>query len=617
MNSDLLEHYNRELQYLREMGGEFARAYPKIAGRLGLDDFECADPYVERLLEGVSFLCARVQLKLDASFPQMSQHLLEHLHSDYLAPTPSMAIARFHPDPDNPQGCNGTIVPRHTVLHSRPGPHSDTRCTVRTAHALQLAPLELTAASTYRFSGLATQIHPRGLARPPQGVIHLRLRAIGMPAQALELDTLPLYLPGSDGQPERLHEYLLSQPCAAVLRFGPPGRETIRPLPAPAGMGLDDDQALLPDRRNAFSGFRLLQEYFAFPQRHLFVRQDGLRAALGGNEAAEFDIFWFFERHDEQLEPRLDASRFTPFATPVINLFPQRAARIELTDERFEHHIVADPARPLDLEICHVEAVRGYNAPGTPTIELQPFYYANDRDGLDAPTASYQLHRVPRLPSARQRRDGHRTRYLGSETFIALSDAPPLRQLGLDVLCSNRDLPLAMPVGGGPTDFIAEKELPVAGIRCLSGPSRPRPMLADNKVAWRLINHLTLDYLALAHTRPEAGIAALHRLLELYCPPADPAGRRQIQGLCGLSARPATRRLPGAGPLAWARGTELTLTFDDAAFEGGSAFLLACVLEQFFARQAPINSFCATIANSQTRGEILRRPPGGGQWPTL
>lgn len=615
MHPDLLEHYNRELQYLRETGGEFARAYPKIAARLGLDSFECADPYVERLLEGFSFLAARIQLKLDAAFPQMSQHLLEHLYPGYLAPTPSMAIAQFRPDPDNPQRSNGTVVPRQTLLHGRPGTHSDTRCTYRTAHDVTLAPLTLLAARYFRFSGLAARDHPRGLAHPPQSVISLHFRALGLPGSALALDTLPLYLQGGDGQAERLHAFLHARPCAAMLRFGTPGQETVRHLPAPRPLGLEHEQALLPDAPGAFSGFRLLQEYFAFPQRYLFIAQPGLNAALQGCTHTDFEILWFFDHHDDRLEPWLDARRLALFATPVINLFPVRAARIALSEEKFEYPIVADPARPLDLEICHVEAVRGYGAPGEPPVRFQPLYQASDTEREATPGACYQLRRAPRLPSARQRQEGHRTRYLGSDTFIALVQSPEVRQLGLDVLCSNRDLPLSMPIGGAHTDFTPESELPVTAIRCLSGPSQPRPMLAGGQAAWRLIQHLTLDYTALAHTRPEHCLAALQRLLTLYCPPADPASRRQVQGVTGLDARPVIRRLPGGGPLAWVRGMELTLTLDEAAFEGGSAFLLATVLEQFFARQAPLNSFCETVAHSLTRGDILRRPPGAGPWP--
>src|SRR5690606_17853330 len=99
MDQRLLRYYNRELQHLREMGGEFAREFPKIAGRLGLDGFECADPYVERMLEGFAFLAARVQLKIDAEFPTFTHHLFESIFPHYLCPTPSMAVVQLNPSP--------------------------------------------------------------------------------------------------------------------------------------------------------------------------------------------------------------------------------------------------------------------------------------------------------------------------------------------------------------------------------------------------------------------------------------------------------------------------------------------------------------------------------------
>ena len=66
MDPRLLRYYNRELQHLNEMGAEFAKEFPKIAGRLGMESLPVADPYVERLIEGFAFLAARVQLKIDS-----------------------------------------------------------------------------------------------------------------------------------------------------------------------------------------------------------------------------------------------------------------------------------------------------------------------------------------------------------------------------------------------------------------------------------------------------------------------------------------------------------------------------------------------------------------------
>src|SRR3954469_23502682 len=128
MDPRLLQFYNLELQHLREMGAEFAQQFPKIAARLGMSGLEVADPYVERLLEGVGFLAARVQLKLDAEFPRFTQSLLEIVYPHYLAPTPSMLVAQIQPDRNDPGLANGRTVPRGTALHANIAPDEQTAC---------------------------------------------------------------------------------------------------------------------------------------------------------------------------------------------------------------------------------------------------------------------------------------------------------------------------------------------------------------------------------------------------------------------------------------------------------------------------------------------------------
>ena len=173
MNPALLKYYSQELQHLREMGGEFAAAFPKIAGRLGLDGFECADPYVERLLEGFSFLAARVQMKLDAEFPRFTQHLLELAYPHYLAPTPSMAVVQLQADHANPQlaaSADGVVVPRHTALRSMLDKSASTRCEYRTAHAVTLWPIEIAQAKFFTHAG-SLDASGVGAARGRQGGI--------------------------------------------------------------------------------------------------------------------------------------------------------------------------------------------------------------------------------------------------------------------------------------------------------------------------------------------------------------------------------------------------------------------------------------------------------------
>src|SRR4029077_125390 len=192
-----------------------------------------------------------------------------------------------------------------------------------------------------------------------------------------------------------------------------------------------------------------------------------------------------------------------------------------------------------------------------------------------------------------------------------------LRQLSIQVLCTNRDLVLQMPVGIGPTDLSLDVAAPVTSIKVLSGPSRPYAPLVDGAVAWRAISHLSLNYLSLVQTSPQEGAAALRHLLELYAASTDVSAKKQIEGIRGVEVERIVRRLQGAGPLAFGRGLEIAVQIDELAFEGGSAYLFGSVLDRYFARHVSINAFTETVLRSESRGEINRWGMQWGARPTL
>ena len=146
MDPRLLRYYNQELQHLRETGAEFAREFPKIAGRLGMDGLDVSDPYVERLLEGVAFMAARVQIKLDAEFPRFTRRLLEMVYPNSLAPIPSMLIAQLRPLASETNLASGFLIPRGSGMKTVALRGEGTACEFRTAHDVTLWPLELVEA---------------------------------------------------------------------------------------------------------------------------------------------------------------------------------------------------------------------------------------------------------------------------------------------------------------------------------------------------------------------------------------------------------------------------------------------------------------------------------------
>lgn len=615
MNPEFLRYYNEELRYLREMGSEFAAAYPKIAGRLGLDGFECADPYVERLLEGFSFLAARTRMKLEAEFPRFTRHLAEMIYPQYLAPTPSMAVVQFQPDLGHPGLAGGHRIPRASILKSNLDKHGTTRCQYRTAHDTTLWPLRLREAEYTPYMGSVGSVPP-DTRRHTEAVLRLRFELHGkVPPASLSLDRLPLFLRGADALPAKLYEILVghvlqgwaSAPSHTAGWQLPLGPACVAPL------GFSDDEALLPPSRQAFRGYRLIQEYFAFPERYLFVELRGLQAPLRRCDGAVFDVVLLLDTYDAKLGKIVDASNFCLHCTPAINLFPHRADRVALEPGKFEFHVVPDRSRPIDFEIYSIDAARGYGAFDEAPRIFEPFFRARDPQAQRLTGgAFFQLRREPRRPTERELRDGARSRYMGSDVHIALvdmHDAPiggHLQQLGVDALCTNRDLPLSMPVGVGATDFLFDDELPVRSVRCVAGPSEPRPGMGDGAAAWRLLNHLSLNYRSLLDDGADTAARTLRELLDLYCHETDAVGKRQITGLVGVASRGVTRRLPLPGPACFGRGLEVTLTLDDGAFQGGSAFLFSAVLQAFFSGYVSINHFTETVARTPTRGEIMR-----------
>ncbi|MEM1436263.1 MAG: type VI secretion system baseplate subunit TssF [Pseudomonadota bacterium] len=620
MDPRLLRYYNRELQFMREMGQEFAREYPKIAARLGMEELSVSDPYVERLLEGFAFLAARVQLKLDAEFPTFTQHLLEMVFPHYLAPLPSMAIARFMPLLSESGLASGYELPRGTALQAARARGQQTACEFRTGHALTLWPLELSEARYFGSAGALGTVKVDRLAGVRAGVrISLRATA-GLAFDELSMDTLTLYLHGQDEVPGRLYEQILGNAVSVLVR--PKGGRDALPVYLPADclqpVGFAEDEALLPPSPRTFSGYRFLQEYFGFPARFRFVSITGLQQALRRFGTTELELFVLFDRKDSLLDGLVSADHFALNCVPVINLFPKRADRVHLREANHEHHVVADRTRPMDFEVWSVTGLQGFGTSAAPEQRFEPLYSHHDGK-LDTDRAYYTCRRAPRVVSSSQQRDGTRSSYIGSETYLSLVDVlesplrSSLRQVEAMTLCTNRDLPLHFQPGQGTTDFTLDTGAPVERVQCLGGPTRPRAAFAAGSTPWRVINHLSLNYLSLTDADDGEGAQALRTMLGLYADENDQANQRQIDGVRSIRSEPITARIPVSGPASFGRGLGITLDCDETAFEGSGLFLFGQVMEAFFARYVSVNSFTETTLRSSERGEIMRWPARLGQ----
>lgn len=622
MDPRLLDYYNRELIYLRELGAEFAKTFPKTAGHLGMHGTEVNDPYVERLLEGFSFLTARIQLKMDAEFPRFSQRLLDVVYPNYLAPLPSMTIAAVQPNLREGSLHEGYTLAAGTPLRAHLARGEQTACEFRTAHAVTLWPLRL---ADVKLGGEPGDL-PLSRLSPGikvRGALRVRIEVCGAASlKNLPLDKLTFFLSGAESQALQLLELVLARSVGVVCHSVSNAEHNCSLLDHDAirHEGFDAAQALLPHSPRSFHGHRLLHEYFAFPARFLFFSIGNLRRALQTIEGNAFSLTILLDQTVPDLERSVDSRSLALFCTPAINLFPKQADRVAISTQHYEHHVVVDRTRPLDYEVHSIEKVTGHLQPDGKGCRFRPFY-GMVADAPESHGRYFSVRREPRLTSAANRRNGVPNGYSGSEVFLSLVDqqeAPfsdDLRHLAVEALCTNRDLAALIPLEGS-SDFSLRISAPVTAIKVLRGPTPPRPALADNALTWRLISHLSLNYLTLTDLDGGQGAEALRDLLELYAGAAQADITPQIQGIRSVQVDAVYNQLPQPGPLMFGRGVRVSLLLDELAFAGASTYLLGAVLEQFFARHVSLNSFSELAVATLQRGHINRWHPRIGCRPT-
>jgi len=589
-HEELLRYYKNELTYLRRMGGEFAALYPRVATRLELGRDECADPQVERLIESFAFLTARLQRDLDGEFPEITTALLGLLYPQFTAPVPPMAVARFDVDPDQGKLTTGFPVARHTPLfaYTRQG-HP---CRFRTCYPVTLWPLRVASAAfedtgQFDFLDASTNV---------AAVLRLKLQCVGGQLSELELRRLRFYLNGEPGLTNALYELLFCH-VLGVAVLPPDGAPPVR-LPAdsirPVGFGPDDD--VLPYPRQAHPGYRLLQEYFALPEKYHFFDLDHLDACRRGDT---LDLLFLLDRQPAELLS-VDADTFCLGCTPIINLFRKTTEPIRLDHRTAEYRLVPDKRRERTTEVHSILSVSASSHADDETHRFEPFYsYSHGMDG-GAHKAFWHARRAESL----------NPEIAGTEMFLTFLDLdfrpslPPAQTVYAHTLCTNRELATQLPAGAA---LQIEEQAPLFGISCLTKPTFPVQPPLRGQTLWRLVSHLSLNHLSLSAGGDS--LPALREILKLYSFSNRPSTEQQIAGLVSMECRPVVRR---AGADAWrgfCRGTEVTLEFDEDMYVGSGAFLLGAVLNRFFALYASINSFTQLRIKSRQREGVWK------QWP--
>ncbi len=619
MSDPFLPYYERELAVLRQRAAEFAREHPKVAARLSLGHDESRDPHVERLLQGVAYLNARIHERLDDDFPELSDTLLDLLYPHYLRPVPSMTIVEMEIDRKQAGLVAGHRVPRGTVLETESV--GDETCLYRTCFELDLWPLEV--------RGARVTVPPFDLPTAPparaEALLQVELASFAptVPVGQMPIDRLRFHLHLGIGQSIlALYELILTK-CLGVLVEDPAsGKAMMLPPRAITASGFDHDDAALPADARTSPGYRLLSEAFTLPQRFLFIDVQGLNGAIPKDCGPNLRLSFILTESHRELERLVTASAVRLGCTPVVNLFSQRLDPLRTTGTESEYCLTPDARRPAALEVYSLLGVRA-GGPGERPRAVLPLYGQSSpitvsRGGEFEGLRYAAVRRIRREP----RPDG--TVDTGSDVWISLIDplVGPTAIADLTVhaeaLCTNRNVTNMLPFTvDRPRLTLRDGVGPVGRIACLARPTRPLRHQPGRGTAWRLISHLSLNHLSLVDQGDGQAAAALRQMLTLYLhDDLDDYAQKQrwIQGISRISGRRVAARVPGIGG-GIAQGCEVELELDDERFADHAGFLFASLIERLLASHVTINSFTRLVATSRqrdSRKEPWRWPPRTG-----
>ncbi len=605
----LLPYFERELSQLRRAGAEFAGRYPRLAGSLQIRGETCADPHVERLIQANAFLNARVAKQLDDGHAGFTEALLGMLYPHHLRPMPSCSIARIDYSEAAKNSVSGiTVLPRGAAMKSL-APNV-VGCGFRSVYDATIAPVAIGAA----WFEPHIQV-PSTVSLPPEAsaAICIGIESTGATrGLALQgLTTMRVFIDAEPSLRATLRDALFMRSACACVEAGGQWRTLAKPPISPVGFA--EDEALLPAARSEHGAYRLLSEYFAFPEKFDFFDID-LAALIAASPAGCTRLTLRLALTDVRPDTRaarvlraLTEANLALACTPVINLFEQAAVPIRVAAARSSYPVVLDAVQGSDCEIYSIDAVQLVRKAqqGSGITDFAPYYSLRQRAA--GGKGHYWLERRDDIGGVADH-----------DVSLALVDQAlaPLRlqdgTASTQVTCTNRNLPQNLQYGRTGGDLRAVKSTGNYPIRMLRRPTMSHPPASHGNVQWGLIAHLAPNHRALT----QEGLPALAATLRLYAQRDNAIAQRQIGGITGLSHRPATAWMRQGGDRAYLRGIEVTVTLDEAAYADTGIHVFAQVLDHLFCLNVHLNSYTQLVIASQASGkEVLRCAPRSGALP--
>lgn len=610
----LLPYYERELVYLNTVGRELAHQYPRLANELGLGTEGLEDPHIRRLIQACALLNARTARKLDDDYPEFTEALFEVLYPHYLRPFPSCSIARMDFGGAAKQS-GASVIARGTQLNTRPV--RGAACTFRTVYPVTVAPLALTRAAFCAIIDAPEAVRLPGTVSSSVSLTVSCTAEQGSLAQ-LELPGLRAFIDGEPSFCAALRDALFMRSVAAYVEADDSGRWIELPAIPVRPAGFDEEESLIDFPARSHAAYRLLTEYFCFPEKFNFfdIDLDVLAAhAPAGARTLTLHLALSGLRSDSNLARMLgtlSTNNVLLGCTPVINLFRQRGEPIRVTHTSTSYPVLADARRAYAYEVYAVESLTliRQTPQGETLVQFRPFYALKHAQTPEDAGHYYAIRRDESLLD----------KCPGFETQVSIIDIDfdpaevETDTLNIELTCTNRDLPALLPYGQQGGDLFLEGGSSVRAIAFLRKPTGSYRFASGRGAHWRLISHLALNHLSLA----DGGIDAFREMLALYDLPRSPSSQRQIGGIKAIAQRPTTAWLAGNPFTCLVRGLEVRLSIDEEAFVGSGIHAFAQIIERFLALYVHANSFTRlVIVSSKTGEDLLTCQPRSGDLSLL
>jgi type VI secretion system protein ImpG len=595
MDDRLLNYYERELTFVREMGAEFAAKYPKIAGRLLLEPDKCEDPHTERMIEAFAFISGRIHKKIDDDFPEITESILSITYPHYNNPIPSMTMLRFDPI-ENSITEKGFEIEEGIPLFSKPV--KGVPCRFSLCQPVSIWPVKVQS---------AVLDDPGPTVKEAVQTIVIELESFNdIDFEKIPCKHLRFFLNGPHQHVFNLYELIFNNVCQVEFFFtSQKGHmEVIRLDPGCISpVGFEPHEKMLPYSKRSFPGYLLLFEYFTFPEKFLFFDLTGFEKL----ESIKIGTSLTIKIHlNKTLKEDIVVNRdtFQLNAAPAVNLYKKIAEPVRVGQQKTEYRVIPDLRRRNATEVYTVDQVKAASVSGETVKEYRPFYSIRHHLSDDDSKEDRVFWHIKRRPSGRQ---GDK----GTEIYLSFSDLnmkpadPATDILTIHLTCTNRDLPSRLPFGAAKGDFTMELAAPVEKILCMIKPSSTLRPFLGGALQWRLISHLSLNYISIV----EGGEGALKEILKLYDFENSTSTKQQISGIISLKTRHVTKRIKES----FCRGVEITLTLDEDKFVGSGLYLFSSVLERFLAQYVSVNSFSQLVLKTiQKKEELKRWPPRSG-----